>query len=346
MHYLLRPRSFVRPRAAAVLAIVLSACSSDDVVSPPERAEGVFTVDASAGWVYVSLRDSAVITPTPSASESSAWDVAFFATNVTLNGGDAGPGGVTGFCVCQNASAANAQVLAMTPESEADDFASVTAVPAGATFIEDVATPAISGWFAGSGASATADPSKTFLVRLADSLAYAKVRVATLAEPTAISAGRVTLEYGVQASPTAALGPTRTLTVDLSTGPKSVDLNTGTVTTSSTDWDLRLSGFSIRVNGGVSGPGKAGAATESASFESVASAKTADQAYRTDVYAGVFGTQRYYRYNIGGDNRISPTFDVYLLKRGDAVYKLQILNYYSPTGEPRHITFRYEQIAG
>jgi hypothetical protein len=152
----------------------------------------------------------------------------------------------------------------------------------------------------------------------------------------------------VQPSPTAALGSVQTLTVDLSAGPQRVDLDAGALTTSDTDWDLRISDFAIRVNGGVSGPGKGGAASESASFESITSAKIADQAYRTDVYAGVFGAHRFYRYNIAGDNRISPTFDVYLLRRGNTAYKLQVLNYYNPASptQARYITFRYEQIAG
>ena len=82
------------------------------------------------------------------------------------------------------------------------------------------------------------------------------------------------------------------------------------------------------------------------SFASTTTAVTAPQAYRSDTYAGVFGTSRWYKYNIAGDNRISPTFDVYLLKRGSSVYKVQITNYYSATDQPRHITFRYERIAG
>jgi hypothetical protein len=338
-----------RALGAGLLAItpaVIGGCS-DDVTALPPPAEGTVTVDASGSYVYFSFQNGDLVTPTPIAGESSAWDIAFWTTNVTLNGGAAGPGGVTGFCVCQNAGATNAEILAMTPESELADFEAVTAVPAGATFTADALTPAISGWFTGSGAAATADPSKTFLVRLADSLAYAKVRVAALQGASSTSAGRVTLEYAVQPSPTAALGPTQALQVDLTTaGARGVDLNTGSLTTSPTDWDLRLDGFTIRVNGGASGPGKGAAAAATGSFESITTAKTADQAYRADVYAGVFGAQRWYKYNLAGDNRISPTFDVYLVKRGSAVYKLQLLNYYNATGSPRFLTFRYKQIAG
>ena len=338
-----------RSRAAVVIgaAAFLGACG-DDVVAPPPPVEGTVTVDASQRYVYFSFDEGEVVVPTPSASASSEWDVAFSATTVTLNGGSAGPGGVTGFCLCQNSGATDAQVLAMTPESEKADFDGVTAVPAAATFITDALTPAISGWFTGTGAAATANSAKTFLVRLADSVGYAKVRVTSLQNPTATSPGTVTLEYAVQPTAAGALGTTRTLQVDLTTpGAKSVDLETGALTNSATEWDLRLDGFTIRVNSGVSGPGKGGAAAGTGSFETITTAKEADQAYRSDSYAGVFGASRWYRYNIGGTgNRISPTFEVYLIKRGTSVYKFQILNYYNVTGDPRFITFRYEQIAG
>lgn len=330
---------------AGLPAFAVVACG-DDVVAPPPPVEGTVTVDASKGYVYFSFADGEVVTPTPSAAASGAWDIAFSATTVTLNGGAAGPGGVSGFCICQNAGATDTQVLAMTPDSELADFDAVTAVPT-ATFTTDALTPAITGWFTGSGAAAQADPSRTFLVRLADSVGYAKVHVTALQNPTATSPGVVTIEYAVQATATAAPGAARTMQVDLTTGPKAIDLEAGTVTTSATDWDLRFEGFTIRVNSGVSGPGKAAAAIGAGTFESITTAKEADQAYRSDSYAGVFASSRWYRYNIGGTgNRISPTFEVYLVRRGSAVYKVQLLNYYNVTGSPRHITFRYEQIAG
>lgn len=329
---------------AALLAI--SACSADDVTNARPLAEGAFTVNATTQWAYVSLPDSALIAPTPSASESAAWDIAFNATNVTLNGGAAGPGGVTGACICQNASATGIDVLAMTADNQKAAFDAVTSVPATATFTSDVMTPAISAFYTGAGTSAIADPSRVFLVRLSDSLSFAKVHVTSLASPTATSAGKVTIEYAVQSSSSAALGAVQTMTIDLTTaGAKSVDLNTGALTTNASDWDLRFDGFTIRVNGGVSGPGKGAVAVASTSFAATTSASTQPESYKTDTYAGVFGTSKYYRYNIAGDNRISPTFDVYLLKRGSIVYKLQILDYYNATGTARYITFRYKQIA-
>jgi hypothetical protein len=332
-------RRVARPLSVAVLLSALVAC--DNVTDPPALVEGEFTVDASTSWRYVSLSDSAVVSP-GSPRESSAWDIAFFATNVTLNGGAAGPGGVSAYCICQNAASTSAQILAMTPESELADFEAVTSVPAGATFTTDVLTPAMTAWYTGSPGGATAVPSRVFLVRLNDGTSFAKVHVTGITTASASAFGAVTLEYAVQTSSTAAFGATKTITVQ---NNGNVDLNTDAQAGASPNWDIRLEGLTLLVNGGVSGPGQAAVADATQSFEATTTASTQPQAYRTDRYAGVFGTSPWYRYNLANDNRISPTFDVYLVKRGSAVYKVQVIDYYSDTGAPRNISFRYQQIA-
>lgn len=155
------------------------------------------TLNAAQTWQYFSLNQAATVQIDGPASSSSDWDLGFFATSVVTNGGDAGPGGVTAYCVCQNASATSQQILAMTPESEAGDYEAIT--------LSDV--------------------------------------------PPA-----------------------------------------------------------------------------------------------TSFSATTFADKRWYKYNLAGDNRISPTFDVYVVKRGDAYYKVQLTGYYSVTNAPRHITFRYERL--
>lgn len=330
---------------AAFLPLGIAACATDDVIGLDRvPRQGTFTVDARNAWVYVSLADSAVVTPTPSATESAAWDIAFFSTNVTLNGGAAGPGGVTGACLCQNAAATNAEILAMTPTTELADFESVTSVPVGTTFTADVLTPAITGWFTGTGAAAQADTTKHWFVRLADSTTFAVVRVKSITGATATSAGTVTVEYRYQGSTTAALSSAETIVVDLTTGAKRIDLNARTVTSDAAAWDLSLDGFTIRVNGGISGLGKAAAAVGTGGFGTVATAVTMANAYRQDTYAGIFGTNRYWKYNLAGDFRVSPTFDVYLLRRGTRTYKLQVINYYNESGVARFITFRWARL--
>lgn len=331
----------------AAATLLLAACTTSDVIAPPAPTGGAFTVDASTRWVYVSLADSAVVTPTPSRGESSAWDIAFSGSSVMLNGGQAGPGGVTGYCLCQNSSAnpTNATWLAMTPDGEKAEFDALSRTPATATFVSDKLTPAIGGLYSGTGASATANADSVYFVRYADSTGFAKVRVTGLASPTTTNPGRITLEYALAGNTDAAFGTVRTAQIDLATGAKNFDLNTGAVTSSGTDWELRFDGYSVRVNGGASGSGKAAAARiPDESFATATPNSTVANAYRRDVYAGVFSTAPFYKYNLAGDNRITPTFDVYLIRRGTRTWKVQILNYYSATGASRHISFRYAQL--
>ncbi|HEX5580261.1 MAG TPA: HmuY family protein [Gemmatimonadaceae bacterium] len=340
----------LRRGAIAALLVSAAACGRDEATAPVEPVSGTVTVDASKGWAYLSLESGTVVTPADPL-RSDEWDLAFNATNVRLNGGEGGPGGVGGFCLCQNsATGPSAEaVLAMTAESELADFTGVgaAAIPAAGSFVSDVLTPALDGWFSGAGASAAASDD-AWHVRLRDSVAHAKLRVVSLQSPTAASPGRVTLEFATQASATAPLGANRTLAVDVpASGAVRVDLAQGTTTTSTTAWDIELEGWTIRVNGGASGTGKAAVAETDVPFAEITDAFIGDaRAYKTDTYAGIFAQAPWYRYNLRGDHGISPTFDVYLVRRGSRVYKVQLTDYYGPAGEPRRITLRYELIAG
>lgn len=337
--------------AALLLLTAVTACGRDEaVIAPFTPVEGAMTVNASAGWSYVSLDDEAVVNPAAPAT-STQWDIAFNASNVMLNGGQAGPGGVTGYCLCQN-SAANpdaATVLAYTPASELADFTAVTAAlaPSASSFVSDDLSAAFEGWYAGSGATATPAADRVWLVRLRDGVGYAKLRVTSIAGASIGTPGTVTLEFAVQPTATAPLGATRTLAVAVpATGTARVDLAAGALTASATDWDILFDGWTLRLNGGVSGTGKVVAAVADEPFDVLTTAVTASQAYRSDTYAGVFATAPWYRYNLAGDHGISPTFDVYLLKRGSRLYKLQITSYYGPAGESRQVGIRYALIAG
>jgi hypothetical protein len=335
-----------RTTALFFLSAALVGCTSDDVTAPPVTQEGAMTVDASSGWVFVSLADSAVVTPTPAPTASSAWDIAFNATSVMLNGGPAGPGGILGACLCQNAGATPTEILDMTPDSEAEAFDTLDAVPSSANFVTEQLVTAVGDWFTGAGTTAAADPDAVFLVRLADSTSFAKVHVTQLQNPSSGSAGIVTLEYAVQTDSTAAFGPVQTVDVDLTSGAQQVDLNGGTVGASVANWDLELEGFTIRLNGGASGSGDAAAAIAAEPFDDVTTAVTFGSAYRADAFTGIFGASPWYRYDLAGDRRISPTFDVYIIRRGTVAYALQIIDYYSATGAPRHISFRFRRIGG
>lgn len=187
---------------AAPLALALAACDSGGPAGPdaPEETIATLTADASAGWAFVDLGEPARAVAVADPGTSAAWDIAFNATGVMLNGGGDGPGGVVGYCVCQNQAATDEQVLAMTAEGELADF-------------------------------------------------------------TAVRAGQV---------PAA---------------------------------------------------GDAGWSAE------------------------VFETKKWYRYNLTGSHQVHPTYEVYLVKRGSEVYRIQLIGYYGPAGETRRITVRYGRLS-
>jgi hypothetical protein len=330
--------------ALASLLLPAIACSSDEINAPPQTPEGTITVDASTGWAYASLGEGGVVSVGDPTS-STDWDLGFNATRAMLNGGAAGPGGVVGYCVCQNEGASDEEVVAMTADAELADYEAVTAadIPAASSFEAEALQTAISGWYSGTGAGAAAEDDAAWLLRLSDGTSYAKLRVGELAGPTAEHAGTVTVEWAVQPTAEAAFEPAQSITLDASTLTR-LDLNTASLSPSDTDWDISLEGFDLRVNGGVSGSGQAAATPSPEPFLDITTAATDPRAYQVDGFAGVFGSHPWYRYNLTGENIIHPTFNVYLIKRGDEVYKVQLIDYYSTAGDPRNISVRYTRL--
>lgn len=348
----LRLRFVRRFRVAAVVATA-AACSDSTTEPPPPPVTSELTVDASVAPAYVKLGEPSTAVTVTNPSSSSEWDLAFFATGVTVNGGAAGPGGVTAYCLCANANATVGELQTMTPANQLAEFEAVTSadIPASTSFVADALNPAISGWFTGTGATATAVPTKTWIVRqtIGGSAILAKFRVTGISGATATSAGSVTVEYAIQPSAGAAFGAVQTRTLNLTAGPIYLDLTAGEVAATA-DWDLKLSGYEIRLNGGVSGTGGVSAVIDetmpftqmTAQYASFAPAV----AYRSDSFGGVFVTSPWYSYNITGtDNQIWPNFNVYLVRDGDTVYKVQIISYYGPTGTSRQITLRTSRVA-
>ncbi len=337
--------------AAAVL--VLAACS-DTTAPPAPPVTRSITVDASATTQYLAFQDTnAVLVAVADAATSTAWDMSVFATTVTLNGGAAGPGGVSAYCLCQNATATNAEIAAMTPDNQLAAFDAVGAadIPAAASFVTDELSPAISGWASSTDAAATVVAGRAWLLREGTTtVILGKFAVTQIVGATSANPGSVTFAYAVQSAPGGAFGATQTATVNTATGPVYFDLASGAVSTSA-NWDVQFDGWNIRLNGGVSGGGTQKALLDvSTPFASIDAAYTATapaQAFRGDAFSGVFGQNPWYKYNITGtDNQIWPTFNVYLVRRGSAVYRVQLTGYYSATGAPRNITIRYSRIAG
>src|SRR5690606_41769927 len=111
---------------------------------------GTLRVDALAAWTFARLGDNAGMVQVSDPSGSTSWDIAFFATGVMLNSGAAGPSDVVGYCICQNENATDAEVKAMSADSERADLEAVTTadIPTDEdSWQSDALNPATDGWW-------------------------------------------------------------------------------------------------------------------------------------------------------------------------------------------------------
>ena len=360
--------SSFRARAcvAAVLFFSLStACASgtDTQVTDPAATYSTIQVNASTSPAYVTLGETAVATIlTGDPTASAAWDLAFTAEPaVSVNGGASGSGGVRAYCICQNASLTLAQVQALGAVTASDAFGAVSASSIGtdAQFQADVASQAISGWYDYNASTHVISANSTVWgIRLAStSGAYAKFHVSAIPSPAQASAGPVTIQWAIQASSTGALGADKQAIIDLSSGAKLyVNLTTGlTSSSSSSAWDIALQGYTITVNGGAGGSGNVGAvplvpSSFYASYASITAIPIGatgipSTSFISDGAGGAFRANVPYRYD-PVSHQVYPTFDVYLVKRGTTVYKVQVISYYSTGGVFGYVTLRYARITG
>jgi hypothetical protein len=346
------------PLAALALAL-LAACSDSPTATPDPsigRADSI-TVDASRGFVYITLGDTARVFTAGDPGSSTQWDIGVFAFNTIVNSGAGGPGTTRGVCLCAPEPSV-ARLQAMTPRSELARFDSVNAsrIPPESQFRSDSLVPGVDGWFTGAaGPSATARPTRTFLVVDGTGAPiYTKLRIASFTGPTAAGPGSVTVEWASQAAPfTAPFGAVRTATLTVGATPVYLDLTTGQPTTATGRWQLQFRGWTIRANSGVSGPGVVSIARlDNVDF----AALTAPQAlavprgqFVRDNLVGPFSTNGFlgspWRYNIlGNDNQVWPTFDVYLVRRGTQTWKVQFTSYYNAGAIERQVTIRYARL--
>ena len=330
--------------------LAFTACDDESgPIDPDGNEAGSLTVDASSGWAYVAFEDGeATEVDVTDASTSSEWDMAFSVTAVMLNGGAAGPGDVSGFCVCQNEGATNDQVIAMTAASEQADFDAVTSadVPGDDEWIDEELTTAIDGWYAYNPTThvVSAAPGNVFAVRTASGTTFAKLHVVDIEGATQTHAGTVTFAYALQNGVGAVFGDVDTVSVDVSSGAVRFDLESGAVTTDA-GWDIEFEGWTVRVNGGASGTGMAGAYLTGEAFASIDDVTGAPaSAFAGDRFAGVFGAHSWYRYNLQNDHQIYPTYEVFLISTADGIYKVQLTGYYGPSGTPRQISLRYAKL--
>jgi hypothetical protein len=335
---------------------LLAACSDDTGPTEPGSQFTTIQLNSATTPAYVTLGATATIPSVTDAQASSAWDLAFTpGFEIKVNGGASGPAGVKAYCLCANATLTQTQIEALTAQDGVDAFSAVTtaSIPTDASFEADAASQAIHDWYDYDPTTHAVTPSdKAWGIRLASTTGgIAKFHVKAIPAAGMSNAGPVTIEWALQNG--GAMGADQTASVDLSGGAKIyVNLTTGaTSTTATSGWDVALQGYTISVNGGTSGNANVSAlelapSSSFATYSAITSvpASIPASAYSTDGTGGAFVANPPYRYN-STTHQLWPTFDVYLVKRGTAVYKVQVVTYYNTSGAAGNVTLRYAKLA-
>ena len=348
--------SFAAATAATILSLVPAAC--EDTVAPPVEVfeEGAITVDASSygASAYLSLADGGTVVTSPGAA-STAWHLSLQRFTVRLNGGVTGAGSVAGANLRNNAELTQEDVAALDADAGESAFQAVTVDDiAGATFVEDdvVPDPGAS-WFRfdrGSG-TVVANPRAAWKVQEGSGRGHAVFRVSELTMQGQRPVGLV-VEYRRQ-DPGGALGEARTVALDLTQGPAYVALSQGRALgagevqgPNACAWDLGATpALEINVNADCDGGTfPLGATDDFTALTTAADApkyggflSTIGGAFPVSVgdAGGIFW------YNIEGNSRMWPTYNVFLVRDGQQVYKVQITNYYSADGTSGFPTVRF-----
>jgi len=215
-------------------------------------------------------------------------------------------------------------------------------------------------WFIPTQAGLNANPAAAWKFQRAGGAGHAVFRVIeiTNADPPSPTDGMagIKIEYRLQA-PGGTLGTPDTVDVALASGSSAViDLGTGTITNSvqpvDCSWDLRVTrAYELQVNTSAT----CGVGTfPLRSGEAFATLTTAADApsyapYISTISGPIPATfddpRGPFLYGLNDDQVLYPTFNIYLVKVGSAVYKVQLTDYYnSSTGASGWPTLRYARI--
>jgi hypothetical protein len=350
----MRFTALTRSLGAVLLVSLAAACEDEATGIEDLPVEGELTVDASSptAFTYFTFADGGSVVTVTDPSSSSDWDMAFRRFTVKLNGGVSGPGSVAGVNLENNAALDSAAVLALTSADADTAFAAVTEDDiAGASFVEDGIVEDPAAWLSFGPMGPVANPTEAWKLKLADG-AHGLIRAIGLTLGPAVTA-----TFEVRHQPTSgALGSLDTVTVDISAAPAFIDVETATSVTpasgTSCDWDVEVAPLFGDLDMSVNDTCGAGTFPLDAGedFSTLAAADDAPEyGGFLSVTAGAFpasfgGPEGVFWYNVDGSMRLFPTYNVFLVRVGTTVYKVQITDYYNQTGDSGFPTVRFEQL--
>lgn len=338
------------------LLLLTAACSSEATL--PEQPDSTgntsqVTINTSAAteFKYYNLalgREVTVLEPLT----DQGWDLALRRYEVRLNGGVAGSAGVSAVLLRDNTTQSTGTLLGYTAANQLAGFDSIglTAIPPLERFSTTDLVATESRWFNIAGNTLVANPAAGWKMRLSNG-GFALIRVASITL-TNDQLSSMVVEYRLQEN--GALGTLRQLEArPTAADPKiRLSLAAGTaVTSGGCTWDLEV-GREITLT--VNSAGACGAGTfPLESTEDFTSLPTASGAPKfapfISLMSGPVASEPtlemhapfIYGLDPANSHRLVPSFNIYLVRRGNDVYKVQFLSYYNPAGgESGFVTLR------
>jgi hypothetical protein len=341
-------------RVTIAAATLLAACESEsDPTGPGETPQGPEMNEVlTAGPLNASSTDTLVHFSFASGtlvSRTDDWDVALRRYEVRLNGGVSGTKDVRGYSMGNHQAATNYEVLAFTVSGTLAEFDTVreAQIPHDTAFRSDRLIENTFGFLNLAGVP-TANAAMHWKVRTADG-GYALFRVTNIAlNPQTFALTSITIESRIQTGTT--LDAPRTATIAV-TGPTNISIvNNGAVTASGCNWDVAVDPQSLEMTVNAGCNVGTYPCPASPTFANTTAANDGSQ--YAAFLAGLTGAipnsitnaSSPFRYNLEGTNRLHPSFNIYLIRTGAQVFKLQFVNYYGAAGESGHPTIRYARI--
>ncbi|HOP06397.1 MAG TPA: HmuY family protein [candidate division Zixibacteria bacterium] len=323
-------------------------CSDDDddnPVSPDNSSQQTesFTVDASSysNFAYFSFTSGDTVALAKPAA--TGWDIAFRREVIKLNGGSSTTNGGDALGVDLG-------------EVTYDDV--TIADTAGAEWVEDAIDYFIDEWYTYNPITHSLAANKYVYSMIdAEEDNYLKFRVDSIVDPgMPPDMGTVWISYFYQsvALSTNLDGPIQTASIPIGSGTGYFDFSSGGVVTpadpsTSTDWDIAFHSYDLMQNSGPNGPGDCaaflawGELDDPTDIEGFMSQPSSAPMF-PDIPSSALTD--WYNYD-GNTHRLTSKGHVYLVKTAGAVYKIEILSYYtnvSGTPVSGHYTFQWEQL--
>lgn len=347
-------RSVSRIAGVVVAGMLLGACEEEaNPTGPDGGGEAAVNQIVTSAAVNASSSDTLVafsLTQNAVVPKSEEWDILLRRYEVRVNStATAGSAtrNVTVYSLDNNRNASDAQVLALTVDNTLAAFDAVRAssIPADNLFTTDRLTENKYGYL-NLGGAPTVNAANYWKVKTSTG-GFALLRVAAITLPGNSMTAAV-IESRLQTGTT--VGAVQTLAVTFS-GAASINLATNSVVTpNGCNWDIRINPatFEMTTNAACNAGTYPGG-----SSPTFANATTASDAPQYPLFiAQITGTipnsvtdlSAPFRYNLANTQRLHPSFNIYLIKVGAKVYKMQVINYYNASGAAGYPTIRAARI--